>query len=75
MNDTDRSTRAQQLLQILEQDVDMLVDVIDAARRVLEPTQISIWLFTPQIRWTGRSPIDLLLSDEGDSVLEMLEGD
>jgi hypothetical protein len=66
-------TRALQLLTALETDLDMLVDVLDTARQMWSPEAVRSWLFQDQSRWAGRSPIDMIISGDGDAVLGLLE--
>jgi hypothetical protein len=69
----DARHRALLLLTALETDLDMLVDVLDTARSQWSPDRLRAWLFTSQIRWGGRSPIDMIIANKGEAVLDILD--
>lgn len=57
----------------LASDPQGLIDVIDMALQVWEPLGLVRWLETPQQRWEGKSPIDLIALGRADDVLDLLE--
>jgi len=49
------------------------IDIVEMGHQIWEPAELARWLETPQRRWDGLSPIDLITAERADDVLDVLE--
>ncbi len=47
--------------------------IVNMAQLVWEPAELVRWMETPQTRWQGKCPLDLVADDKADDVLDLLE--
>ncbi|MBT9157722.1 MAG: hypothetical protein DDT36_00705 [Firmicutes bacterium] len=49
------------------------IDVLEMVQQVWESADMVRWLETPQVRWQGESPLDLIADGRSETVLDLLD--